>query len=129
MRFEFQPTFLGQFIEVRPLRHHDFDELFRAASDPLIWEQHPEPTRYQRDVFENFFRGAIDSGGAFAVVERATGRIIGSSRFANLKEDEVEIGWTFLERKFWGGAYNRELKPGAPPKPAFGLGGTRCFSR
>jgi RimJ/RimL family protein N-acetyltransferase len=22
----------------------------------------------------------------------------------------VEIGWTFLERRFWGGSYNRELK-------------------
>jgi len=45
-------------------------------------------------------------------VDRATGRIIGSSRYCDLKpsESEVEIGWTFLERAYWGGAYNRELK-------------------
>lgn len=51
------------------------------------------------------------SGGAFAVIEKASGRIIGSSRFWNWQpEREVEIGWTFLERRFWGGEYNRELK-------------------
>ncbi len=114
LRFELQPRLAGRLVEVRPLKRDDFDELFRAASDPLIWEQHPEPTRYRRDVFEKFFQDAMDSGGAFAVVERATGRIIGSSRYANLREadgrSEVEIGWTFLERKFWGGTYNRELK-------------------
>ena len=110
MAFQLQPRLTGELIEVRPLERNDFRALFDAASDPLIWEQHPEPTRYQRDVFEKFFEGALDSGGAFAIIERATGRIIGSSRYANLKSDEVEIGWTFLERKFWGGTYNRELK-------------------
>src|SRR5207249_1121895 len=41
-----------------------------------------------------------------------SGRIIGSSRYCNLDpgNSEVEIGWTFLEREFWGGSYNRELK-------------------
>ena len=110
--FELQPTLAGDLIEVRPLRREDFDALFRAASDPLIWEHHPESTRYQRDVFQRFFQDAMASGGAFAVVERVTGRMIGSSRYANLKEAEsqVEIGWTFLERAYWGGVYNRELK-------------------
>ena len=91
---------------------NDFDALFKAASDPLIWEQHPENDRYQRAVFERFFDGAIESKGAFAVIERKSGRIIGSSRCCNLNpaEREVEIGWTFLERAFWGGSYNGELK-------------------
>lgn len=103
---------MGRLLEARPLRTEDFDALFHAASDPLIWEQHPESTRYQREVFHRFFDSAMESGGAFAVIERSSGRIIGSSRYCNLKpqESEVEIGWTFLERRFWGGSYNRELK-------------------
>ena len=112
MQFDLQPTLKGELIEVRPLTPDDWDALFQAASDPLIWQQHPERDRYTREVFQKFFQGALDSKGAFVVIERKSGRIIGSSRYCNLKpaESEVEIGFTFLERKFWGGAYNGELK-------------------
>ena len=112
LEFQLQPTLRGDLIELRPLQAEDFPALLTAASDPLIWEQHPESTRYQPEVFQRYFDGAIESGGAFAIVDRKTGRIIGSSRYCALKPDEgeVEIGWTFLEREFWGGTYNRELK-------------------
>jgi len=45
-------------------------------------------------------------------IDRTSGRIIGSSRYCNLEpaKREVEIGWTFLQREFWGGRYNGELK-------------------
>jgi RimJ/RimL family protein N-acetyltransferase len=110
--FELQPTLTGDLLALRPLRPDDFDALFAAASDPLIWEQHPERDRFERPVFQRYFDGALASGGALAIVDRRTGRIIGSSRYANLDtvKREVEIGWTFLERAFWGGACNRELK-------------------
>jgi RimJ/RimL family protein N-acetyltransferase len=112
MPFELQPTLTGTLVELRPLRQGDFEALYAAASDPLIWEQHPESDRYKRDVFENFFKGAMASGGAFAVIDRRSGRVIGSSRYWGYDEaaSEIEIGWTFLERAYWGGAYNRELK-------------------
>ena len=112
MEFDLQPTLKGNLIEIRPLTQEDFDALFVAASDPLIWEQHPENDRYTKEVFQTFFDGAIASKGAFAIIERKSGRIIGSSRYCNLNplKGEVEVGWTFLERAFWGGSYNRELK-------------------
>ncbi len=109
---ELQPHLIGKLIELRPLKRDDFSDLYQAAADPLIWEQHPEPDRYTRDVFKKYFDGGIESGGAFVVIEKRTGKIIGSSRFYNsdpLKR-EVMIGFTFLERAFWGGDYNRELK-------------------
>lgn len=112
VNFDLQPSLQGTLIEIRPLTPDDFDALFAAAGDPLIWEQHPERDRYTREVFQKYFDSAIESKGAFAVIERASGRIIGSSRYCNLNPagSEVEIGWTFLERAFWGGSYNRELK-------------------
>jgi RimJ/RimL family protein N-acetyltransferase len=112
VEFDLQPTLKGKLIELRPLTLNDFDALFEAASDPIIWEQHPESDRYKREIFQKFFDEAINSNGAFAIIERKSGRIIGSSRYCNLNstEREVEIGWTFLERAFWGGSYNRELK-------------------
>lgn len=110
--FDLQPTLRGDLLELRPLMAEDFEALFAAASDPLIWEQHPEKTRNTREVFQRFFAGALQSGGAFAVIDRKSGRMIGSSRYANLMPDgsEVEIGWTFLARSYWGGKYNAEMK-------------------
>ena len=110
-RFDLQPFLQGELLIVRPLRADDYDALYSAASDPLIWEQHPEP-RHQEATFRAFFDSHLASGGAVAVCERPTGAIIGTSRFHGFdaERSEVEIGWTFLQRPYWGGVYNRELK-------------------
>ncbi|HEY2919510.1 MAG TPA: GNAT family N-acetyltransferase [Candidatus Binatia bacterium] len=112
MEFDLQPLLTGSLIRLRPLQWDDFPALFEAASDPLIWKQHPESDRYKREVFQRFFDGAMASKGAFAVIELKSGRIIGSSRYLDYDaaQREVEIGFTFLERAFWGGSYNREMK-------------------
>jgi len=110
--FDLQPHLVGDLLEVRPLRPEDWESLFAVASDPLIWEQHPAPDRYTKEVFKDFFRGGLESGGAFIVIDRKTQRIIGSSRFVGFEpgKNEIEIGWTFLARAYWGGKYNAELK-------------------
>lgn len=112
MPFDLQPTLTGDLLQLRPLRAGDWDALYAAASDPLIWEQHPESDRHKPDVFRRYFDGAMASGGAFAVTDRHTGRIIGSTRYHAYDEaaSEIEIGWTFLTRAHWGGRYNREMK-------------------
>jgi RimJ/RimL family protein N-acetyltransferase len=112
MSFDLQPQLRGELIELRPLAREDWDDLFAVASDPLIWEQHPESDRYKEDVFKVFFKEALESGGAFVVIDAKNKRIIGSTRFHGYdpEKSEVEIGWTFLARKYWGGRYNREMK-------------------
>lgn len=112
MTFDRQPTLTGELLELRPLLARDFDALFAVASDPLIWEQHPERERYREDVFRRFFAEALESGGALVAVDRATGRIVGSSRFHgyDAAAREIEIGWSFLARAYWGGRYNGEMK-------------------
>lgn len=112
MPFDLQPTLRGDFLELRPLRADDFEPLFRVASDPLIWEQHPERTRYQETTFRGFFADAMKSGGALVALDRATGEMIGSSRYFGYDAERrvVEIGWTFLARAYWGGRYNGEMK-------------------
>ena len=111
MSFDLQPNLKGELIELRPLTSEDWDDLFSVASDPLIWEQHPESDRHKEDVFKVFFREALESRGAFVIIDKS-GRIIGSTRFYGYdpEKSEIEIGWTFLARKYWGGRYNRELK-------------------
>jgi N-acetyltransferase len=113
VEFEFQPTLVGDTVSLRPLSRDDFESLHQAAADPLIWVQHPEPTRYLRDVFErNFFNSAVASGSAFVVIDNATGQIIGSTRYYewDAQNAEVAIGYTFIARSHWGGATNGEMK-------------------
>src|SRR5947209_20570758 len=112
MPFDLQPSLKGDLLELRPLGEDDFDELFAVASDPLIWEQHPDKDRYKEEVFKRFFQVALDCHCALVVIDNKDGRIVGSSRYHGYDEErgEIEIGWTFLARSHWGGAYNRELK-------------------
>jgi RimJ/RimL family protein N-acetyltransferase len=109
---DLQPHLVGALIEVRPLRPEEWESLFAVASDPLIWEQHPANDRYKEEVFKEFFREALESRGAFVVIDRKTQTIIGSSRYFGFDpgKREIEIGWTFLARSYWGGKYNAELK-------------------
>lgn len=112
MPFDLQPHLRGDLLELRPLRAEDYEPLFAVASDPLIWAQHPASDRWQPAVFKVFFREGLESGGAFVAIDRKDGRIIGSSRFHGYDEPArtIEIGWTFLARSHWGGAFNGEMK-------------------
>lgn len=112
MNFNLQPTLGNELIKIIPLKEADFEVLYQAASDPLIWEQHPEQNRYQRNIFKEFFKSAIESKGAFLVKDNKNGNVIGSTRFYNYdkKNKSIAIGYTFLIRKYWGGAYNQAMK-------------------
>jgi RimJ/RimL family protein N-acetyltransferase len=112
MPFDLQPVLEGELVRLRPLSQADFPALYAVAADPLIWEQHPARDRYKPEVFQQFFCEAMESGGALIVSELKGGQIIGSSRFHGYDEkaSEIEIGWTFLARLYWGGMYNGEMK-------------------
>lgn len=108
-----QPVLEGEHLLLRPLRADDWDALFAAASDPLIWEVHPSNDRWQEPLFRVFFADALAQGGALVVIDRASGAMIGGSRMQGYDPAEggsVEIGWTFLARSHWGGSFNREMK-------------------
>ncbi len=107
-----QPVLEGDRTILRPMSEDDRESLFAVASDRLIWEVHPAHDRWQRPVFDAFFDAGLASGGALTILDRASGAVIGSSRYdCWLPEaDEIEIGWTYIARAYWGGAYNREIK-------------------
>ncbi len=109
---DLQPTLTGPTVLIRPLVPEDWDALYAVAADPLIWELHPFNTRWQKPVFRAYFEQALSWNSAFAFIDRATGKIIGSSRYRGFEPEtrEVEIGWTFLARSHWGGATNAEIK-------------------
>jgi RimJ/RimL family protein N-acetyltransferase len=109
-----QPIHLeNELVKLIPLKENDFHRLYAVASDPKIWEQHPDPDRYQENVFrKNFFNGAIESRMAFLIIDQQTHELMGSTRFYDDKPEEpsIAIGWTFIAHKYWGGVYNRSVK-------------------
>ncbi len=108
-----QPQHLeNERIRLAPLTASHFEDLFKIASDPQIWAQHPARERYKKDVFRNFFDGALQSGTAFVIIDQATGRIAGSTRYYDYRPDvpSIAIGYTFLGRSYWGGQYNQASK-------------------
>lgn len=109
---DLQPTLTGPTVVVRPVAADDWPEMFAAAADPAIWALHPAHDRWHEAVFRAYFDGAMASGSAFAITERQTGRIIGSTRFNDHDPErrEIEIGWSFLTRDHWGGNTNAEVK-------------------
>lgn len=110
--FDLQPTLEGELLRLRPMRPDDFEPLHAAASDPLIWAQHPAHDRWRPEVFRGYFDSGLACGGALVAVDRATGMLVGSSRYYGWNADarEIEIGWTFLARSHWGGRWNGEMK-------------------
>ena len=107
-----QATLENENVKLVPLNPNDLEELFSVASDPKIWEQHPNKDRYQREVFEKFFPGAIESKGAFKIMDKSSNEVAGSTRFYdyNPKENSIFIGYTFYATKFWGSKLNPQVK-------------------
>lgn len=105
-------TLENEIVKLVPIKETDFEILYKVAADPLIWEQHPNKNRWQREVFQNFFTGAIESKGAFLIYAAKTNEVIGSTRFYdwNTEKSNVAIGYTFYARSHWGGKYNPSCK-------------------
>ncbi|KAF2517029.1 GNAT family N-acetyltransferase [Flavobacterium foetidum] len=111
--FNLQPDFLeNEITKLIPLEEKHFEALFEAASDPLIWEQHPSKDRYHREGFTAFFEAGINSKGAFLILDKQTNEIMGTTRFYDYdpEKSSVGIGYTFITRKYWGGPYNASNK-------------------
>jgi RimJ/RimL family protein N-acetyltransferase len=107
-----QPTLENEHARLVPLQDSDFERLYAVASDPLIWEQHPNKDRYKREVFQTYFAGALLSRGALVIFDKSSGEVAGSTRFYSYDETEssIFIGYTFFARKFWGSGLNRQVK-------------------
>lgn len=113
MKPELQPQGLvNDKVTLSPLQEADWTALYAVASDPLIWEQHPNPDRWQEPVFRNYFTGAMESGGALLVRDAQSGEVVGCSRFYDYlpEKSELKIGYTFFARSTWQKGFNRATK-------------------
>jgi RimJ/RimL family protein N-acetyltransferase len=112
MEINLRPILESEDLILYPLQDSDLELLYEVASDPKIWEQHPNKDRWREDVFRTFFEGAIQSDSAFKIVEKATGKTIGSTRFYDYDQEagSIFIGYTFYGVSYWGGGVNLTVK-------------------
>jgi RimJ/RimL family protein N-acetyltransferase len=106
----------GRHVRLEPLALEHVDALCVVGLDPDLWQWTTALVR-SRDEMQSYVETALTwqaEGTAlpFATVERASGRVAGSTRFANYERAHrrVEIGWTWLGREFQRTALNTEAK-------------------
>ena len=109
-------TLTGRHVRLEPLASAHRDALWEQADDPELWRWTVSKIG-SRSEFDAYLQRALDeaAGGKalpFATVEAATGRVIGSTRFANISAHDrrVEIGWTWIGRPWQRTAANTEAK-------------------
>lgn len=112
MLFSVQTPLENDKVRLIPLQESDFEALYALASDPKVWEQHPNKDRWKKEVFRTFFDGAMLSKGAYKIVDKATGEIAGCTRFYdyNDQDNSILIGYTFYAVNFWGTGLNPSVK-------------------
>lgn len=103
-------------VELRRVRLTDRAAFERIAFEPEIWEYFVARISTM-DELDNFLETAIadTASGArivFAITERASGLVVGSSAYGNLAPSErrVEIGWSWLAAEARRTGVNRAAK-------------------
>jgi N-acetyltransferase len=113
-----QPLVLeGACVRLEPLDVHHAEGLFAVGGDAEIWRYMPRPmlgsVSDARQMIEAARAVAADGSQLpFAIVERATGRTIGSTRYLDIRRKDrgLEIGWTWLGTAYQRTPINTESK-------------------
>ena len=109
-------TLEGHYVRLNPLTLGHHADLCEAGLDDELWRWIPKPVRTAEDMREYIeiaLRGQAEGSALpFATVERASGRAIGSTRFAAIDRGNrrLEIGWTWIGRRWQRTAVNTEAK-------------------
>ncbi|WP_299846395.1 GNAT family N-acetyltransferase [uncultured Roseovarius sp.] len=112
MAFDAQPVLRSDRLLLRPLEADDYKGLHAAASDPETWAGHPAKNRHESEVFRPYFNFLLRAGGTLGIEDVSAEHIIGCSRYYTAPDMpcSISIGFTFLNHRYWGGAWNFELK-------------------
>lgn len=109
--FDYRPRLVGDLLRLRPVSADDWTGLSAVGCDPEVWAGHPDRERYREENFRRYFEDGLASRRALVAVD-PDDVVLGWSRYSHefVEPNEVEVGWTFLGRAYWGGDHNREMK-------------------
>ncbi|MFN8177453.1 MAG: GNAT family N-acetyltransferase [bacterium] len=109
-------TLEGRAVRLEPLSLEHLDGLCAVGLDAEIWRWSTEPIE-TREEMRRYVETALAwraAGSAlpFATIDRASGAVVGSTRFAaiDVAHRRAEIGWTWIARTHWRSAVNTEAK-------------------
>jgi RimJ/RimL family protein N-acetyltransferase len=109
-------TLEGRHVRLEPLAKTHLAGLAAVGLEEELWRWIPtqvhtaeEMAAYIETALEEQARGVSLP---FAILEKATGRAIGSTRYGNIERTHhrVEIGWTWVAREWQRTAVNTEAK-------------------
>lgn len=111
MTFSTTPLLHDNLVSLLVLTADHYNALYTVAADPELWKYHPINDAFTKEGFTKFFNEALAIG-ALVITEKASGNIIGCTRFYNYDENKcsVVIGHTFIARAYWGKGYNTSVK-------------------
>lgn len=109
-------TLEGRVVRLEPLSTDHLPGLCAVGLDPELWRW-TQTAVTDEEAMRGYVEGALAERAAgvalpFAVVERGSGRIIGSTRYGNIEpaHRRLEIGWTWYDRESQRTAVNTETK-------------------
>lgn len=106
----------GRQVRLEPLREDHLAGLAEMGLDEELWRWIPTPVRTTEEMAAYIATALREQAQGvslpFALVERRTGRPIGSTRYGNIDRTHrrVEIGWTWVAREWQRTAINTEAK-------------------
>ncbi len=109
-------TLEGAHVRLEPLAKTHLEGLAAVGLDEELWRWIPTSvgTREEMAAYIETALNEQERGVSlpFAIVEKATGRTIGSTRYGNIDQTHhrVEIGWTWVAREWQRTAINTEAK-------------------
>ena len=109
-------TLQGQFVKLVPLTLEHRDALVSAASDGKLWDlwftSVPNEERVDDYLTMAFEQQSLGRALPFAVIDKNTDEVIGSTRFCNIdsKNRRLEIGYTWYAKRFQRTGVNTECK-------------------
>lgn len=106
----------GRYVRLEPLKAEHTAGLAEIGLDEDLWKWIPIPvrTREEMSAYVQTALGERANGSAlpFALIDTASGRVIGSTRYGNIERvhHRVEIGWTWVARQWQRSSINTEAK-------------------
>ncbi len=110
------PRLEGRHVRLEPLTASHHAALCEVGLDPDLWELIPYRVATPQEMTGYIERALTEQAAGlslpFATIDRASGKIIGSTRFMNMEpaHRRVEIGATWIARPWQRTAINTEAK-------------------